>query len=482
MPTRKTRSVPLVSLLSATLLIVACGLPPSSAHAAGLDLEAPRGARVARFPIAGQSGSEACFVPKHLSFGKYNKKDEKHEQELCHANFDEVNGATDATGAVALCPKTNSTSAAVVVFKVPDTHPKAELETASACLALESKSKPEPALKKDVKQLGKFKQTDDERTCTSTPSILAYYHVSRALGGLGLVAPSVIRTMDFAHHAKLVSLALSIPRVQSNSALKTSWSNFRKYSAGASSNPSAVFTSDNRQIYGAFVRHSSADRYDDWITNHDSDATRLEDLAAYKRLTNPAAISSQVGSRDFKAENVQKVVATRDVGEMILIDTLMQQNDRLSGNNIDSSDEFFYREGAAVKSVGDVDGLPAGTPPMRIKRVHLSDNDCGLIEGPGAMVKGGYLARIAHMHPQTYARLMQLADRWEKDPEVQAFFRTETLFSEKTLASFGAGLLKARDTLKARCKASEHFLDLDLDDYVNGTEPDRSRCDAIAPA
>ena len=85
------------------------------------------------------------------------------------------------------------------------------------------------------------------------------------------------------------------------------------------------------------------------------------------------------------------------------------------------------------------------------------------------------------MHPKTYVRLMQLADKWEHDPSVKTFFQTEALFSPGQIGAFGGILLKARDTLRAKCKSSDHFLDLDADDYFNGKEPDKGLCDAVAP-
>jgi hypothetical protein len=64
---------------------------------------------------------------------------------------------------------------------------------------------------------------------------------------------------------------------------------------------------------------------------------------------------------------------------------------------------------------------------------------------------------------------------------VKTFFQTEALFSSAQIGSFGKILLKARDVLRAKCKSSDHFLDLDLDDYFNGKEPDKGLCDADSP-
>jgi hypothetical protein len=42
-------------------------------------------------------------------------------------------------------------------------------------------------------------------------------------------------------------------------------------------------------------------------------------------------------------------------------------------------------------------------------------------------------------------------------------------------------LLESRDVLRAKCKASDHFLDLDIDDYFNSKAPDKALCDADSP-
>jgi hypothetical protein len=171
----------------------------------------------------------------------------------------------------------------------------------------------------------------------------------------------------------------------------------------------------------------------------------------------------------------------QDMSEMLLIDTLMQQNDRTSGGNIQASIEVIYRDGSEYKTAKSGKNVPPSQPQFTVKRLHLVDNDCGLIEGRGSFDKQGYLSKISHMHPKTYVRLMQFANKWENDPSVTAFFQSEALFSSTQISSFGNILLKTRDVLRVKCKLSDHFLDLDMDDYFNGKEPDKGLCDANSP-
>ncbi len=452
------------------------GIATLAAFARGaFDPNSPHGISISKFAIPGKSTQEICIVPNHIPFADYRQSDENREHELCKYNFYESVGTTDVSGAVVVCPKTSSTSAGMLLYNIPDGHTKLELQNASGCLILEAKNHP----KSDVKEIAKFKQTDDDRTCTSTSSILAYYHVSRALGDITQIAPAVIRTMDFDQHGRVVNQALSMTKVNQNRSLRKSWSNFAAYNSGSSSNPESLFTIDNSQIFGAliFKDHGTAP-YQEWITGKTSGQSNISALSAFRNVANPQSALDIIGSRSFTQSTAQTLMAMRDMGEMILIDTLMQQNDRTSGGNIQASTEVIYRDGSEYKTSKSGKTVPPGLPQFTVKRVHLVDNDCGLIEGPGSFIKQGYLSKLNHMHPKTYVRLMQFANKWENDPSVTTFFQTEALFSSIQIRSFENTLLKTRDVLRAKCKVSDHFLDLDVNDYFNGKESDKRLCDA----
>ena len=113
----------------------------------------------------------------------------------------------------------------------------------------------------------------------------------------------------------------------------------------------------------------------------------------------------------------------RDMSEMLLIDSLMQQNDRTSGGNIQASTEVIYRDGSEFTTDKTGKNVPPGLPQVTVKRLHLVDNDCGLIEGPGSIVKQGFLGKINHMHPKTYVR-QQMGER----PERKNFFPNRSTF------------------------------------------------------
>jgi hypothetical protein len=81
----------------------------------------------------------------------------------------------------------------------------------------------------------------------------------------------------------------------------------------------------------------------------------------------------------------------------------------------------------------------------------------------------GYLSQIHHMHPDTYAGLQTLAQKWNDDPTVKQFFHRECTFSNSQIARFEKYLLNAATTLRSRKDNGSLHLDLDLDDYFQGT-------------
>jgi hypothetical protein len=142
-------------------IAIGLGVGTLSAFAGGsFDPNLPRGISISKFSVPGQSIQETCIVPKHIAFAEYRKADENREHELCKYNFYESSGTTDSSGAVVVCPKTSSTSAGVLLYDIPDGHGKSELQTTAMCLLFETKNRPAS----DVKEIAKFKQTDDDRT------------------------------------------------------------------------------------------------------------------------------------------------------------------------------------------------------------------------------------------------------------------------------------------------------------------------------
>jgi hypothetical protein len=423
-----------------------------------LHREAERGLKTITFKVPGGRPDEICVVPKHLPFanyrGKAGAKDAADEEKL--ASYDFYKAGAAESGAIATLPKRSSTSAAVDMYQIPDGTTRPEHLTASYCTGVE----------KAGKCVAKFKQTDNQYTTTSTASILGYYHVSRALGDICEIKPAVLRTMDIEQHKKIVRLASDMGV---HGTIAKSWALFNRYYADpkGSGVANVLFTADFNQIYGALLENTTGEEnYAEWLNAGSS----LSSTKAFQRMADSRPVASILGSNAFTQSNVQALVGMRDMSEMILLDYLLAQSDRLTGGNISDYTFVYYLDGGKVKSVkaSKVSDIPAAAAQVTVKKLTIKDTDAGLLNS-NVFDQKGYLAQIHHLHPKTYDGLQTLAQKWSADPAVKQFFHRECTFSNSQLARFEKYLLNAATTLRTRKESGTLRLDLDLDDYFQGT-------------
>ena len=433
---------------------------PSSEYHGPLRREAERGLLTVRFEVPGNRPDEICVIPRHLPFahyrGKNGAKDRADERRL--ASYDFYKAGTAESGAIGISPKRTSTSAAVRVYELPDGTSRPQHLTARYCRSME----------KEGKQVAKFKQTDNRYTTTSTASILGYYHISRALGDICEVKPAVLRTMDIPQHKKVVRLA---SKMGARGTVAKSWALFDRYYANPKRSGVArdLFTSDFTQIYGALLENTRGeDDYTEWLKAE----SELSSTRAFRYMADARPVASILGSNAFTQRNVQALVAMRDTSELILLDYLLAQSDRLSGGNISSYEFAYDLFGGEVISAKASKAPDRGSsaPRVIVKKLTIKDTDGGLLNS-NVFERKGYLTRIRHMHPRTYDALQRFAREWEKDPAVKAFFHEECTFSTSQLARFEEYLRTAAATLRERRESGTLHLDLDLDEFFKGVEP-----------
>ena len=422
-----------------------------------LHREADRGESKVTFAVPSGRPDEVCVIPKHLPFAKYRGKDGAKDKadEMRLATYEFYRAGTAESGAVAIIPKRSSTSAAVDVYTIPAGTTRPQDLTASYCLGVE----------KSGKCVAKFKQTDNKFTTTSTASILGYYHVSRALGDICEIKPSVLRTMDIEEHKKIVRLA---SEMGVRGTIAKSWGLFAHYYANPKGSEVArdLFTSDFTQIYGALLENTTGEEnYSEWLNVGSS----LNSTRAFQRMADSRSAASILGSDAFTQANVQALVGMRDMSELILLDYLLAQSDRLTGGNISDYSFAYYLEGGKVKSIkaSKATDIPAGSPQVVVKKLTIKDTDAGLLNS-NVFEQKGYLSQIHHMHPDTYDCLQTFAQQWTADPTVKQFFHRECTFSNSQLARFEKFLLNAASTLRTRKDNGTLHLDLDLDSYFQG--------------
>ena len=425
-----------------------------------LQRDVQRGTNTIRFQVPGGRPDEICVVPKHLPFadyrGKDGAKDIADENQLASYDFNKAGPAESRV--IAIVPKRTSTSAAVDVYQIPAGTTRPDQITASYCLSVE----------KNGKNVAKFKQTDNVHTTTCTAAILGYYHVARALGDICEIKPAVLRTMDIEQHKKMVKLAAGLG---AHGLVGKSWALFNHYYANprGSAVAQTLFTSDFQQIYGALLENTTGEEnYTEWL----SAGSDLSSTHAFRRMADSRPVEAILGSRDFTQSNVQALVGMRDMSEMILLDYLLAQSDRLSGGNISDYSFTYYRDGDKVKSVktSKATDIPAGATKVVIRKLTIKDTDAGLLNS-NVFEKKGYLSQISHLHPNTFARLQTLATKWRDDPAVKEFFHRECTFSNSQLARFEKYLLAAASILQSRLDSGKLRLDVDLDDFFAGVAP-----------
>jgi hypothetical protein len=266
--------------------------------------------------------------------------------------------------------------------------------------------------------------------------------------------------MDIEQHKKVVKLAADLGI---GGTVRKSWNLFNKYYANpkAFSVAASLFTNDFQQIYGALLKNTRGEEhYDEWLHA----GNNLSSVQAFRNMADSRPVAVILGSSQFTPKNVQALVGMRDMSELILLDYLLAQSDRLTGGNISDFNVVYYLQDNQVKHSRKVDNVPPGATQVSVKKLTIVDTDAGLLN-QNVFEQKGYLNQICHLHPDTYNRLLDFAQRWKTDPEVKAFFHQECTFTNGQLARFEKDLLTAAAIMQSRRNAGKLLLDLDLDEF-----------------
>ena len=348
----------------------------------------------------------------------YSKKDIEKEKEL--ADIDFYNGKTKDGLDIVLIPKTYSTSPGLNVHAVKLPPGLSRLNYAEAHA---TKSQPS-----GDEVIAKYKQTIPTHF-TYSPSILGYYHLSRFLDA-GHVEPAIVRTMDLDAHKPLADLGKA-KAVGSNN--RNQWTELRALD-DAHSNP-RVYTQDGKQLYGALQVNPSGEQ----SYPHLSDLAGAGAFAAsteFTRLTDgkPLKLNYKDASGKLNQAAVQQLVQVRDLSDMLLMDFIMSQADRFSGN-MHSEKVYLWVENGVLKTTTkksdpakaaeQLKQIPPGA--VLVDRLIMKDNDAGLISGNSAK-SSHLLEKISHMDPKSYDRLLNLQKELQKS-EVAQWYQTEILFT-----------------------------------------------------
>jgi hypothetical protein len=160
---------------------------------------------------------------------------------------------------------------------------------------------------------------------------------------------------------------------------------------------------------------------------------------------------------------VQQIVQIKDLSDMVLMDFIMSQADRFSGN-MHSQKIYMWIENGVLKhkvKKGDPAKMGQEIPPeaVLINRMIMKDNDAGLISGNSAK-SYHLLDKVSHMDPKTFNRLLDFQEELQK-PEVAQWYETELLFTQADFNTVKNNVDQAVSILNGR-KDKGLFLDASL--------------------
>src|SRR5258705_12244946 len=380
----------------------------------------------------------------------YSQKEIDKEKELAAIDF--YNGKTKDDLDIVLIPKTYSTSPGLNVHAIKLPAGASRLSYASAHAGKSDSGQ--------GKMIAKYKQSIPTHF-TYSPSILGYYHLSRFLDA-GHVEPAIVRTMDVASHKPLADLGKAKATGSNN---RTQWTELRALD-DAHSNPS-LYTKDGKQLYGVLQANPTGEQ----SYPHLSDLGGAAAFAASSEFTkvtssSPLKLNYKDAAGKLDQAAVQQIVQIRDLSDMVLMDYIMSQADRFSGN-MHSEKVYLWIENGALKSDSKKSDPTKAAEQLKqipadaglVNRMIMKDNDAGLISGNSAKTSH-FLEKISHMDSKTYDRLLDLQKELQK-PEVVQWYQSELLFTSADFNTMKNNVDQAVAILSGR-KGNGLFLDANV--------------------
>ena len=417
----------------------------------GSDLSTPRQREVTEHTAPNgtvELATRPATFPGHPEI--YSKKDVEKEKELAEIDF--YNGKTKDGLDIVLIPKTYSTSPGLNIHAI-----KLPIGVSRLSYATAHATKAQPS---GDKVIAKYKQSIPTHF-TYSPAILGYYHLSRFLGG-GHVEPAIVRTMDVAAHKPLADLGKAKATGSNN---RNQWTELRALDE-SHSNP-ALYTKDGKQLYGAIQANPTGEQSYPHLSDLGG-AGAFAGSAEFAKVTNPNPLRLNYKDASGKLNQaiVQQIVQIRDLSDMVLMDFIMGQADRFSGNMHSEKIYMWIENGLLKAKTKKSDPAKAGEqlkqiPPnaVLVNRMIMKDNDAGLISGNSAKTYH-LLEKISHMDSKTYMRLLDLQKELQK-PEVAQWFQEEILFTPANFKTVKDNVDQAVGILAAR-KDKSLFLDANV--------------------
>jgi hypothetical protein len=227
--------------------------------------------------------------------------------------------------------------------------------------------------------------------------------------------------------------------------------------------------------------------YKEFFNGGGNNVTRAINFRDHNPTVAQLARSDDIGAlvgRTFTAENVQAMVRLRDAAALIVIDTIMNQQDRFG--NVHYRQTYFYLDRADPNPDGSpkVETASSLTPAqigqlgaVQVKTLLLKDNDCGVSKTNVAR-QAGLIDRVAHVDPETYRRILRF-DATADSPQIRDFFLQELAFTSNDYANVRSNLKEVAAKLHQRCLQGRLKPDLDLQAHFSGQALQRRSCELM---
>jgi len=276
--------------------------------------------------------------------------------------------------------------------------------------------------------------------------------------------------MDVAAHKPLADLGKT-KAIGSNN--RNQWTELR--ALDETHNNPTLYTRDGKQLYGALQANPTGEESYPHLSQLGG-AGAFATSSEFGKVTSPNPLKLNCKDATGKLDQVavQQIVQIKDLSDMVLMDFIMSQADRFSGN-MHSQKIYVWIENGVLKhkaKKGDPAKMGQEIPPdaVLINRMIMKDNDAGLISGNSAK-SYHLLDKVSHMDPKTFNRLLDFQEELQK-PEVAQWYQTELLFTQADFNTVKNNVDQAASILNGR-KDKGLFLDASLS-VALGMEEDRN--------
>jgi hypothetical protein len=436
---------------------------------------------------------ERCVMLARLPGGVYREEDTAQERALCAIDVHDR--------AHAICPKTFSTSPGASIYLLAGARYDGNPAGFEREMCPHGKGMAHDAYASWVAV--KMSVNTRQSSATFANASWIYYHLARYFDSAAHVPPAVMRSFD--KSAYLNRVALPGQALSANSAPLAM--NHAGWVAlvGAVRDPASytpadeLLTIDRAQLYGALLR-AHGERYGEELNGSrrsgwgDGQSRDFQQTAPFIALATNQPLPEAVAEglqRGWHAHSIPTAVAKvqvaywmRDLFDIVLLDHLLSQQDRVG--NIDFTRHWLWVEDGRVRSLPASGRQPppelAAKQPLLLQRTELGDNDAGVRTSYLNFARRtGMIAALRHAPPDTYRRLIALANDLQARGPLHDQLRSSYGFSDAEFAHVVANTVDAADTLRASCKAGRLRFDLDPDAFLRDGRTDAVKVDCDRP-